>query len=128
MHQVIDESIRCGISTVFAARSKEEEIELGGYKIPKNTPVVQALGVVMADEKWWSAPQEHPYAFPPFGFAGKRKCPGYKFVYIKATVFLTSVLRRFKVLPHGDQQLTHEQGFSTHPVEELWVKLVKRQV
>ena len=36
----------------------------------------------------------HPYAFQPFGFAGKRKCPGYKYAYLESVVVLATVLRR----------------------------------
>ena len=39
----------------------------------------------------------HSYAFQPFGFAGGRKCPGYRLSYVESTVLLSDILRNFKV-------------------------------
>ncbi|KAK3766075.1 hypothetical protein RRG08_002311 [Elysia crispata] len=140
MHQVIDESIRCGGSGMYAARYQEADITLGGFKIPKNTPVIQALGYVMKDEKIWPLPTKFDpdrfseenmkdrslFAFKPFGFSGKRVCPGYKLVHPKSAVFLATVLRRFKIKLHGDQHMEYAHGLGTHSSEEIWAKLVKR--
>ncbi|KAK3782541.1 hypothetical protein RRG08_061771 [Elysia crispata] len=140
MRQVIDESIRCGAFGAFAARYQDVDITLGGYKILKNTPVVQALGIVMRDEKIWPMPMKFdpdrfneentkarsPFAFKPFGFSGKRACPGTKLVYRESSVLLATILRRFKIELHGDQQIEIEHGLATHSTEEIWAKLVKR--
>ena len=37
-----------------------------------------------------------PFKFEPFGI-GKRKCPGYRMADMEAQVFLTLILRNFKV-------------------------------
>ncbi|GFS11480.1 cytochrome P450 20A1 [Elysia marginata] len=140
LRQVIDESIRCGAFGTFAARYQEADTTLGGYKIPKNTPVIQALGTVMRDEKIWPKPTKFdpdrfnednsknrsPFAFKPFGFSGKRICPGFKFVHPKSAVFLTTLLRRFKIMLHGEQQIEFEHGLATHSTEEMWAKILKR--
>ncbi|RUS77639.1 hypothetical protein EGW08_014599 [Elysia chlorotica] len=140
LQQVIDESIRCGSVGMFAARYQENDITLGGYNIPKNTPVVQALGVVMQDEELWPNPTKFDpdrfsetnkknrsqFAFKPFGFSGKRVCPGFKFVYSKSAVFLATVLRRFQIKLHADQDVKPEHGLGTHSSEEIWAKLIKR--
>lgn len=34
------------------------------------------------------------YNFVPFGFAGKRKCPGYKLAYSEAAVLVATLIRR----------------------------------
>lgn len=139
-HQVIDETLRCGVVAPWAARFQDFDSELGGHKIPKSTPVIHALGVVLQDETIWPLPNKfdpdrfskenskhrHPFAFQPFGFAGKRKCPGYKYAYLEATVLLTSILRRFKVKMHNEQVVLPVFGLVTHPAEEIWVKIIKR--
>ncbi|GFS03294.1 cytochrome P450 20A1-like [Elysia marginata] len=55
-HQVLDESLRCGVVAPWAARVQDFDSELGGHKVPKNTPVIHALGVVLQDEKIWPLP------------------------------------------------------------------------
>ncbi|KAK3743035.1 hypothetical protein RRG08_063901 [Elysia crispata] len=94
----------------------------------------------MEDSKLWPAPDKfdpdrfdeanskarHPYAFCPFGFAGKRKCPAYRYSYLESTVLLASILRRFHVGLQVEQQVKHVYGFVTHPDVEIWVKVTKR--
>ena len=33
-------------------------------------------------------------AFSPFGFAGRRQCPAYRFAYVEASVFLVTALQK----------------------------------
>ena len=33
-------------------------------------------------------------AFSPYGFAGKRQCPGYRFAYIESSILLCTVLQK----------------------------------
>ncbi|GFO36254.1 cytochrome p450 20a1-like, partial [Plakobranchus ocellatus] len=140
MRQVVDESLRCGVIAPWAARVQNFDSELGGHKIPKNTPVIHALGVVLKDQRLWPLPNKfdpdrfneenvkhrHPYAFQPFGFAGKRKCPAYKYAYIESQVMLATVLRKFQIRMHGEQVVLPVYGLVTHPAEEIWVQVIKR--
>nr|XP_006821880.1 PREDICTED: cytochrome P450 20A1-like [Saccoglossus kowalevskii] len=88
MRCVFDESMRCSVLAPFAARvNMHADMVVQGYTIPKGTPVVHALGVVLMDDEIWSEPERfiperflpenvstrHPFSFQPFGFAGKRK-------------------------------------------------------
>ncbi|CAG0882951.1 unnamed protein product [Darwinula stevensoni] len=90
--RVLDESLRLSILAPFAARYQELECFLGNHHIPRGTPIIHALGVVLHHPTFWAHPhkfdpdrflpenaKERPsLAFCPFGFAGKRKCPGYR--------------------------------------------------
>ena len=67
-----------------------------------------------------------PFSFEPFGFAGKRVCPGKKFGYVEATVVLATLLRRFKVDLVPGQVVTPLYGFVTKPHEEIWITISKR--
>ncbi|OWF40771.1 cytochrome P450 20A1-like [Mizuhopecten yessoensis] len=140
IRQIVDETLRCAVVAPFAARFQDFESELGGHKIPKNTPVIHALGVSLKDEKYWPLPNKFdpdrfspenvktrpPLSFQPFGFAGKRVCPGYRFAYAEATVCLVTLLRKFKVKLVDDQVVNPVHGLVTHPEEEIWIKLEKR--
>ena len=65
----------------------------------------------------------HPLAFQPFGFAGKRKCPGYRFAYYEAYVFLSAIYRNFEVELVEGQKVEMIHGLVTMPKEEIWVKV-----
>uniref|UniRef100_K1QQY1 Cytochrome P450 20A1 n=1 Tax=Magallana gigas TaxID=29159 RepID=K1QQY1_MAGGI len=66
------------------------------------------------------------YAFQPFGFAGKRICPGYKFAYVEAIIGLVTILRKFNVKMVEGQTVTQTFGLVTHPTEEIWITLQER--
>lgn len=138
--QVLEETIRCAVVAPWAARFQDFDSELGGHKIPKGTPVIHALGVSLQDEKYWPLPNKFDpdrfspenvksrpaMAFQPFGFAGKRICPGYRFAYAEATVCLVTLLRKFKVNMVEGQVVNPVHGLVTHPEDEIWITIEKR--
>jgi len=62
-----------------------------------------------------------PFSFEPFGFSGKRKCPGYNFSYAEATVYLSLLIRSFKIELAFDQVAESKFGFVTKIKDDLWV-------
>ena len=66
------------------------------------------------------------FNFQPFGFAGKRICPGYRFTYIEVTVFLSVLCKAFKFNLVEGQVVEPVYGLVTHPKDEIWVTLDKR--
>ena len=67
-----------------------------------------------------------PFAFEPFGFAGKRKCFGYKFSYTESTIVLAAIVGHFKLSVVPGQKMERKYGFVTKPSEELWITVAKR--
>ena len=65
-------------------------------------------------------------AFQPFGFAGKRKCPGYRFAYAEAFVVLSILIRRFKIDLVEGQVIEPVYAFETTPSDEIWVTVTER--
>nr|KAG5691795.1 hypothetical protein BaRGS_003191 [Batillaria attramentaria] len=56
---VLDEALRCGVVAPYAARYvPDKDHTLGGHLIPKGTPVIHALGVLLMDEKYWPDPEK----------------------------------------------------------------------
>jgi cytochrome P450 family 20 subfamily A len=143
--QVIDETLRTAVVAPWAARYAEEEFKLTydgkEYDIPEKTPMIHALGVVLQDEDIWPDPEEfdperfspgaseqrHPYAFQPFGFAGKRKCPGYRFSNSEGMVILARLLQKFKLSFPDGQVVEPVYGLVTCPSEELWITVKARE-
>lgn len=140
LHQVINETFRSSAIAPWAGRYQDVDSELGGYKIPKNTPVIHALGVSLQNEKHFPNPKRFDpdrfseeniklrpaYTFQPFGFAGNRMCPGYKLGSIGAVVLLVTILKKFRVNLVEGQVVTPNFGLVTRPNDEIWITLQKR--
>ncbi|XP_070565167.1 cytochrome P450 20A1-like [Ptychodera flava] len=140
--RVLDESIRCSVLAPFTARiNYDEDMEVLGYRIEKGAGVVHALGVVHMDENIWPEPERfdpdrflpeqvakrHTLAFSPFGFAGKRICPGYRLSYATSIVLLATLCERFKFSYVGSKNVRKKYGIVTLPSEEVWVTAEKRE-
>ncbi|XP_035663707.1 cytochrome P450 20A1-like [Branchiostoma floridae] len=141
LRQVLDETLRCAVVGPWGARYMDLDIEIGGHIVPAKTPVIHAFGVVLQDERIWPEPNKfdperfdaesskgrHKLAFQPFGFAGGRKCPGYKFSYAETSVFLSILCRQFKLhLVDGQVVTWHGIIMITRPVDEIWITVTKR--
>ncbi|XP_013399187.1 cytochrome P450 20A1-like [Lingula anatina] len=141
LHQVIDESLRCAGLITWVARQQDFDTELAGHKIVKNTPVIQALGVVLQDENLWPVPNKFDpdrfsadakadlplFCFEPFGFAGRRRCPGFKYTYIEICSVVAVLLQKFTVHMVEGIVATPIYGLVTHPEDEVWVTVSKRK-
>jgi cytochrome P450 family 20 subfamily A len=142
LQQVIDETLRWATIAPYACRSQDVETTLGGHTIPAGTNVVHALGVALHDPEVFPDPDKFdperfssenksrlpPYAFEPFGFAGKRKCLGYRFSLAEALILLAHILRsnlRLELAP--DQVVTPKYTIVSIPSDEVWIT-VKPQI
>ncbi|KAI0241107.1 hypothetical protein LSAT2_001564 [Lamellibrachia satsuma] len=66
------------------------------------------------------------FAFEPFGFAGKRKCMGWKFSITEATIVFAAIVGSLKLSMVPDQVVVPDYGFVTKPSEEIWITVTKR--
>ncbi|XP_070567814.1 cytochrome P450 20A1-like [Ptychodera flava] len=142
LRRFMDETLRWAVIAALAARvNYEEDTKVLEYIIPKGVGVVHALAAVLLDKDMWPDPDRfdpdrflpenlsarHKLAFSPFGFAGKRICPGYRFAYAEATVLLTSLCRKFKFRLVEGQDIQRNFGMTTYPDKEILVLVEKRQ-
>lgn len=65
-------------------------------------------------------------AYQPFGFAGKRKCPGWRFSISEGVVFMSVFFRRFKVDLVKGQKVEPVYRLVTSPKEEFWITISQR--
>ncbi|XP_077978629.1 cytochrome P450 20A1-like isoform X2 [Glandiceps talaboti] len=140
LHQVVKESMRCSTVLPWTARYQEIDVEIGGHVIPKNTPVIHALGVVLQDELLWPLPNRFDpdrftdensatradIAFSPFGFAGQRSCPAAQYINTETALFLAELCKHFKWNMVEGQVVEPKYGLFTQPREEIWVTVHKR--
>ncbi|XP_074654359.1 cytochrome P450 20A1-like [Tubulanus polymorphus] len=143
LKQVFDETLRCAVVAPWAARvNLNADSTLCGYQIRKETPVIHALGVCFRDENIYPLPHKFdperfskenvkthpPHAFEPFGFAGKRKCPGYRFAQNESYIFIARIIRHFEIKMVPEQVITPVYGLVTHPDKEIWITISERMV
>lgn len=142
LSNIVDESLRLSVLAPYAARvSTEEDLVICGHTVPANTPIIQALGVTLEDENIWSNPKDFnpdrfdqenkkklpTLAFSPFGFAGKRVCPGYRFAHYEATLFTAGIIRTFNVtLVDPTKPVIPVHGLVTTPKDEIYVYFNQR--
>ncbi|XP_067119350.1 cytochrome P450 20A1-like [Centruroides vittatus] len=140
LKQVLNECLRMANVEPWTARVLDTDVEIGGHIIPKKTPVIHALGVTLQDSKQWAVPKmfdperfnienvkaRQQLAFQPFGFAGKRQCPGNKWTYVQVMTILTMICRNFKLSLVEGQMVTPYSRLITRPEEELWITIKKR--
>ncbi|XP_070558923.1 cytochrome P450 20A1-like [Ptychodera flava] len=142
LKRVLNEAIRCSVLAPFAARvNNEEDMKVSEYTIEKGTGIVHAIGVVHMDKNIWPEPERfdpdrflpeqtakrHKLAFSPFGFAGKRMCPGYRLAYAEGVVLLATLCRKFKFHLVRNKSIQRKYGFVTLPSEEVFVTIEKRE-
>ena len=116
---VIKESLRCYPVAWITQRVALEDVEIGGYQIPKNTSIWLSPWIVHHDARWYAEPDafmperwlkdksELPRreAYLPFG-GGPHICIGNGLAMLESTLILATLL-----------QQNHISVLPTHPVE-----------
>lgn len=136
----VDETLRMGRMGPFTARVCETgDVKLhDGKVIPRGTPILQSLGLILAAEGVWKDAGEFfpdrfkervdPMAFMPFGGSGKRICPGRTLLYTEVYIFLANLLRHFSVsFPPGfDSRVERVVGIVTNMKSDPPIVLTQR--
>lgn len=66
------------------------------------------------------------FDFHPFGFAGRRTCPGSQVAIAQVAAFYAHVLRSFELELAPNQFAAPNHGFYVRPKEEVWLTLKAR--
>jgi cytochrome P450 len=107
---VVTESMRLYPPAWGMARVAIEDVEIGGYPIPKGCGISLAQWVVHRDARWFDAPEEFRperwegdlmkrlprFAYFPFG-GGPRQCIGNNFAVMEATLLLATIAQKFRI-------------------------------
>ncbi|EFC38517.1 predicted protein [Naegleria gruberi] len=98
----------------------KKDVELGEFKIPKNTSILLSLAQACNSDKNWENPTEfnpdrfpdaetqlryqHSFSWMPFSMAN-RKCIGYKFALIELNAIFTKLVRKYKLELLNDESV-----------------------
>lgn len=145
LQDIIKESIRCGSVFSWAGRKQDIDITIGGHMVPKETPVIEAIGEAMQDENSFTDPSLfdpsrfsaddkgegeiiNPLTFIPFAFGGSRKNPEDSLVYLLAAILVCNITRELNIGIAGDtaRNLSDPDysSFVSRPSkEELWASV-----
>ena len=142
LNNIVNESLRLSVLAPWAARvAPDEGIVVCGHQIPAGTPIIQALGVVLEDSQIWTNPKQFnpdrfshenkkdipTMAFSPFGFAGKRICPGYRFANYEVNIFVAGIIKKYRVaLVNPSVAVVRVHQLVTSPKDEIFVRFCRR--
>lgn len=105
---VLKESMRLYPPAWTTGRETAEDVEIGGYHIPKGAQLLFSQWVVHRDPRWFPNPEAFDpdrwkdeaklprYAYFPFG-GGPRTCIGNHFAMMEATLLLAIVVQRYRL-------------------------------
>lgn len=136
--RVIRESLRLYPPAFIMFRKAAEDVELGGYRIPKGTRLTLPQFYVHTDERWYDTPERFDpsrwteefedtlpdYAYFPFG-GGPRHCIGMRFAMLELKTILPTVAQstEFELLSDPDPEL--DMATTLRPAEDIRMRVSK---
>ncbi|MCC7537221.1 MAG: cytochrome P450 [Deltaproteobacteria bacterium] len=108
--QVVKESMRLYPPVYLIARRAAEDLEMGGYSVPKGSEIVAWVYHTHRDPRWYPEPgvfrperftaenegRLPKLAYAPFG-GGPRACIGKSFAMMESRLLLATIARRFRL-------------------------------
>jgi len=118
--QVVSETLRLYPPAYAIGRMAAEDVEIGGYPIPKNDIILICPLLMHRDARFYESPETwnpdrwtpafqehlHKFAFIPFG-GGPRICIGESFAWMEAMIIMGVLCQKWRA-SHVD---SHEVGF-----------------
>lgn len=140
LHCIVDECLRLAAVEPWTARCQDIDVEIGGHIIPKQTPIIQALEVVLHSDMHWTLSNKFDpsrfngvdvaskkVAFHPFGFAGQRICPAKDWVRIQISLLLKELFTRFNLTLVEGQIILPSYRICSRPEDEVWITVKLRK-
>jgi cytochrome P450 len=139
--RVLKEVLRLYPPAWTTGREAAEEVEIGGYRIPKGAQILTSQWVVHRDPRWFPNPEGFDpdrwtperakglprFAYFPFG-GGPRICIGNHFAIMEATLILAIIMQRFRIELLPGQRLDLRPSVTLRQVGPgLRVRLVERE-
>jgi cytochrome P450 len=137
---IVQESLRLYPPAWSLGREAREDIDVGGYLVPKGSQVWFCPWSIQRDARWYEAPDafrperwQHDfaktlpkYAYFPFG-GGPRLCIGQAFAQMEVVLVLATLAQRFRVAVLGTPAATPEPSVTLRPKHGLRARLRVRR-
>ena len=128
LEQTVKEAMRLLPSVWVYMKEPTEDVEVGGYLIPKGSPVLISPWVTHRDPRWFPSPQTFdpdrfaperqktlPHgAYIPFS-GGQRICIGKSFAMMEAQLVMGRLLQRVRPEVPAEHQPRMKSELSNHP-------------
>jgi cytochrome P450 len=144
LQAVVKETLRLHPSTPILVHKSISDVDLCGFRVPKDTQVLVNVWSMGRDSSIWTDPnvflperflecgevfRGEDFGFIPFG-AGRRMCPGVPFAHRVVHTMLATLLYHFDwKLPNGekieDMDMTEKFGITLHKVKHLMIIPIK---
>lgn len=125
---VIKETMRIEPTVAIIPRALLEDVELGGYRLEKDSIVFIPPYIVHRDPRWWNEPEKFDpdrfseanetdipkYAYLPFG-GGPRICIGNHFSLMEAQILLAMIVSRYQLRHVPDAKIVPLRQVTTFP-------------
>jgi cytochrome P450 len=135
---VVMESMRLYPPAWAVGREPLEDIEIGGWTVPRGGQIWISQYVVQRDSRWFDEPDRFRperwaddlqkklprHAYFPFG-GGPRVCIGNSFAMMEATLLLSTIARRFRLEAIGEGPRP-QPSVTLRPKGALTVRLTPR--
>ncbi|CAG4951273.1 unnamed protein product [Parnassius apollo] len=142
LDRCIKESLRLYPPIPFISRQINEEVQLSNYTVPTGTICNIHIYDLHRRENLFPNPsvfdpdrflpenmaKRHCYAYIPFS-AGPRNCIGQKFAMMQMKLFVSEILRNFKLIPVTRRSdLKFQADIVLRNSEPVYVKFEKREI
>nr|XP_022319165.1 cytochrome P450 3A29-like [Crassostrea virginica] len=138
---VLNETLRLYPPGTRTNRKSNAEMDIGGYRIPKDMEINFAIYAMHRDPKQWPDPekfdperfsqenkaQRHPYAFLPFGH-GPRNCIGQRLATMEIKCAIVYILQHYRFVTCSQTEIPlqlHTSGL-LKPKNGVYLKLEER--
>jgi cytochrome P450 len=139
IRMVIEEAMRLYPPAWILSRQANEEDEIGGFRIPKNSIALVVPYVTHRDAAFWDLPDEFiperfdaaqlerpsRYVYFPFG-VGPRECIGKNLAILQAQITIGLLLKNYRLHPVAPERVVPEPSFTLRP-RNLMVTLERRR-
>ena len=128
---VFHEALRLYPPAPAFGRRPVEDIELGGYRIPRGASILLSPYITQRNPLWFPDPDRFlperwrgisipKFAFFPFG-GGAKVCIGEGFARMEAMLVLVTLLRRWRLRPETDLDVGTQAALTLRPDRPLWM-------
>jgi len=135
----IDETLRVYPTANLILREASNPVEIGGFALPKGTPLATTIWPLHHNPKYWKDPEVFnperfseenakniiPYTYFPFGM-GPHVCIGQKFALVECKVIAATILQKYTLQFVEGQKVEPVYSVLVRPAADFKMRLIKR--